>query len=131
MTTHIHFETARFKPTLSEGAQVNDGAYGFELALFLAEALSVSFPMVSYPLAEDWGWFLDVRTAENVEIRVGCVAVGEAAAGGGATKWEVFVNATTPLLQRLRRRPIDEAVRAVAANVECALVGVGVVVSRH
>lgn len=123
MTVSISFQSAHFAPTLSEGAQVNDGAYGFELALFLAKALSASGVIVSYPLAEDWGWFLDVRSCRGVSMRVGCI-VKEAPAAAGPLSWEVFVQPTPHWLQRLQRKPVNAEVNSIAARVKDAIRGV-------
>ncbi len=48
--TRIVFYSAQFLPYLPESCQVNPGAYGFELALWLSNAL-IRFDIVtSYPL---------------------------------------------------------------------------------
>lgn len=51
----IEFTSATFLPVLPEDCQVNPGAYGFELAWWLAQALARSGVVTSYPVGEDWG----------------------------------------------------------------------------
>lgn len=55
----IEFTSAQFLPYLPEDAQVNPGAYGFELAQWLSQALSRCGIVTSYPVSEDWGWLLE------------------------------------------------------------------------
>ena len=69
--TRIEFYSDRFLPYLPEACQVNPGAYGFELALWLSNALMRLDIVTSYPLGEDWGWFIEYGEGE-AEFMIGC-----------------------------------------------------------
>lgn len=67
----FEFESAKFLPYLPEDCQANPGAYGFELALWLSQALMRQGLPTSYPLGEDWGWFIEY-IAGDAEFMIGC-----------------------------------------------------------
>ena len=56
---NIFFRTDKFAPYLPEDSQVNPNVLGFELAHWLSQELAKSGVVTSYPIAEDWGWFLE------------------------------------------------------------------------
>lgn len=91
----IAFTTDRFPPILPEPCQVNADLYGFELAVFLAQALARQGVVSSYPMPDEWGWFLEFISEHEQELMVGCASVG--ATQGYPTDWRVFV--------RQRRKP--------------------------
>jgi len=49
----------------------NPGAYGFELALWLSQALARVDLFTSYPVGEDWGWFIEYIEGE-AKVMIGC-----------------------------------------------------------
>lgn len=71
--SEIEFASAQFLPYLPEDAQINPGAYDFELAQWLSQALSRCGIVTSYPVSEDWGWFLEYDAGE-AEFVIGCAA---------------------------------------------------------
>jgi hypothetical protein len=91
----LEFKTDKFPPILPEPCQVNADLYGFELAVWLAQALAQQGVISSYPMPDEWGWFLEFISEHEQELMVGCASVG--ASQGYPTDWRVFV--------RQRRRP--------------------------
>lgn len=74
MNWGIEFVSAKFLPTLPEDCQVNPGRYGFELALWLAQALSRQGIVTSYPTDEDWAWFLDYEPSDALNLTICCTS---------------------------------------------------------
>ena len=77
MTWGIEFSSDRFLPTLSEDCQDNPGVYGFELALWLAQALNRQGIVTGYPSAADAGydgrpvgWAVSIREQRSLEQRL-------------------------------------------------------------
>lgn len=110
----IEFSSDRFLPELPEAAQSNPGVYSFELAWWLARALQARGVDTSYPLGEDWGWFIEA-TRDDEEIMIGCSSVTDAGEGylGRPIAWRVFVREHGGGLDRLfgrrRKKPSDFA----------------------
>jgi hypothetical protein len=70
------FRSSRFAPFLPEEQQVNPGVYGAELAWWLSTELARRGMVTSYPISEDWGWYVAYSTAEGAEFAVHCGNVG-------------------------------------------------------
>jgi hypothetical protein len=66
------FRSSRFRPVLPDERQVNPGVYGAELAYWLCMALAEVGVVTSYPIAEDWGWFVEYTSASGAEFAVHC-----------------------------------------------------------
>jgi hypothetical protein len=66
------FRSRRFTPLLPEAAQVNPGVYGAELATWLSAELAQRGVVTSYPIAEDWGWFLEYSAESGSAFAVHC-----------------------------------------------------------
>ncbi len=73
-TSEIHFQSDAFRPFLPEACQTNPGVYGFELAAWLAQALAQQGVITSYPVAEDWGWFIEY-TDKDVVVMICCGSI--------------------------------------------------------
>ena len=71
----VEFRTDRFAPILPEDSQVNPQVYGAELAYWLASELAKRGVVTSYPIAEDWGWFVEYHTDAGSEFAVHCINV--------------------------------------------------------
>ena len=119
--THIVFYSAQFLPYLPESCQVNPGAYGFELALWLSNALMRLGIVTSYPLGEDWGWFIEYGEGE-AEFMIGCSSNADEGEGylGQPILWSVFVQQVLSLKQRLR----GQSAPVIAAKLMGAIVAV-------
>jgi hypothetical protein len=98
----IEFDSEQFLPYLPEHCQANPGAYGFELAHWLSRALMERGLATSYPLGEDWGWFIEYLDG-GTEIMIGCSSVAGEGEGyqGKAIPWRIFVRQSLSLKQRL------------------------------
>lgn len=100
----VEFTSAKFLPFLPEACQVNRGVYGFELALWLAQALARANLPTSYPMSEDWGWFIEFIEGD-VEFMIGCAsqAAPEEGYSGQPIAWQIFLKQHLSLKQRLKR----------------------------
>jgi hypothetical protein len=86
---------------LPEARQVNPGAYGFELALWLSNALMQTGIITSYPMSEDWGWFIEYSEGDaEFMIGCGCAAGGGDGYRGQSLRWSAFVQQVLSLEQR-------------------------------
>jgi hypothetical protein len=128
---HIEFSSAEFLPYLPEACQANPGAYGFELALWLSQALAERGLVTSYPLGEDWGWFIEYIEGE-IEVMVGCSSVAEEGEGyrGQPITWGIFVKPQRSLKQRLQGKSPEAPIRRLTEAIEAALASQGIAV-RH
>jgi hypothetical protein len=95
----LTFESQQFRPYLPDDCQVNPNVLGFELASWLSRALAEAGVVTSYPISEDWGWFLE-KTAGGAEYMICCSG---SATERGSHEWKIFV--TQP--KRLFRRPVS------------------------
>lgn len=78
------FTSDGFSPFLPEDSQVNPEVYGAELAFWLSRTLAAEGCNTSYPIAEDWGWFLEYGTDSGSIFAVHCVNVD-----GSRTRWSL------------------------------------------
>jgi hypothetical protein len=118
----IEFESAMFLPFLPEEAQANPGAYGFELAAWLSQALAGRGVITTYPLGEDWGWLLEYFEGE-LEIVIGCSSVcgeGEGYKGAPIT-WSIFVDPRRSLKQKLKGVGTVEQAQTLATHITVLL----------
>lgn len=101
----FEFESAIFLPVLPEESQANPGVYGFELALWLAQVLSRKGLATSYPVGEDWGWFIDCRDGRD-EWLVECASVCGMGDGyrGQPVSWAIVVKSAKPRFLRMWRK---------------------------
>ena len=119
----IEFTSAKFLPTLPEECQANPGAYGFELALWLAGALAQRSFITSYPVGEDWGWFIEYTDAEDVEFQIGCSSIATDGEGysGEAITWSIFIKPYTSLKERIKGVSHNAAVEQLGQAIFTAL----------
>lgn len=103
MTWGIEFSSAKFLPTLPEDCQANPGVYGFELALWLAQALCRQGIVTGYPSADDWGWCLDYAPTDALRLTIACASLCAAEEGydGRPIGWAVSIREQRTLEQRL------------------------------
>jgi len=127
----IEFSSDKFQPYLPEEAQQNPGVYGFELAEWLSRQLARSGVITSYPIGEDWGWFIEFVDGE-VEIMIGCGSETRQGDGysGKPISWRVFVKQARSLRQRLKGSVASPKVAELTAAVERALQVEGIHVDR-
>jgi hypothetical protein len=126
----IEFSSDKFSPYLPEEAQQNPGAYGYELADWLAR-LAREELVASYPIGEDWGWFIEY-SGETSEIMIGIGSEAREGDGynGQPIKWRVFVRQQQSLKDRFKGSPVSPKVKELAAAVERVLVGIGIAIAR-
>jgi hypothetical protein len=115
----IEFSTDKFLPILPEQCQTNPGAYGFELALWLAQSLLAKGIVTGYPQSEDWGWFIEYTDTEETEIQIGCSSVASEGEGYSkkAIEWSIFVKPYTSLRERLKGVTHTEKVQKIGNSI--------------
>lgn len=113
----VGFRSDRFAPILPEDSQVNPEVYGAELAWWLTSALAAQGVVTSYPIAEDWGWFIEYSGGDDSEFALHCYNVD-----GSRDRWLL---ALRPFGRRLfgrdrpdvaLARPLLDALRAVLGS---------------
>ncbi|WP_156116769.1 hypothetical protein [Massilia sp. 9096] len=116
MIWRVEFSSEKFLPTLPEACQANPGAYGFELALWLAQGLCRQGIVTGYPNGEDWGWCLEYDPADGLSFMIGCCSQCHAGAGylGCAVGWSVFIR---------ERRTLERRIRNVSNQAELEALG--------
>jgi len=127
----IEFSSADFLPYLPEDSQANPGVYGFELAHWLSRALAEGGLVTSYPLGEDWGWFIEY-TEGDLETMIGCSSMAGVDEGytGKPISWSVFVKPHQSLKKLFGRRPEVTAPARLTEAIEAALAAKGIEVQR-
>ncbi len=119
----IVFYSAQFLPYLPESCQVNPGAYGFELALWISNALMQRNIVTSYPIGVDWswGWFIEY-TEGDADFIIGCSCQASQGEGylGQPLLWSVFIEQSLSVTQRWR----GQSTPAIAAKLMDAIVAV-------
>ena len=113
----VSFRSDRFAPILPEDSQVNPEVYGAELAWWLTSELAAHGVITSYPIAEDWGWFIEYSGSEDSEFALHCYNVD-----GSRDRWLL---ALRPFGRRMfgrdrpdaaLARPLLDALRAVLGS---------------
>jgi hypothetical protein len=119
MTWGIEFSSDKFLPTLPEDCQANPGVYGFELALWLAQALCRQGIVTGYPSAEDWGWCLDYAPTEELRLTIVCASLCAAEEGycGHAIGWAVSIRERRSLEQRLHNHSNHAALEDLGRQI--------------
>jgi len=87
MHTRVTFTSERFRPVLPDESQVNPGVFGAELAFWLCTELARLGVVTSYPIYEDWGWFIEYITEAEDEYWLCCGNVD-----GTDTEWMCFLD---------------------------------------
>lgn len=64
MKTQVEFRSSKFPPYEDEEEQINPGLWGKRLAEYLVEKLADQGIETDQIVAEDWGWYIPVRTPE-------------------------------------------------------------------
>jgi hypothetical protein len=119
MMWRIEFSSAKFLPTLPAACQSNPGVYGFELALWLAQALGRRGIATSYPAPEDWGWLIEYVLPEERSFMIGCASVCGPHQGydGQALDWSIFVEEHRSLQQRIRNLSSRSELEVLGAHI--------------
>jgi hypothetical protein len=123
----IEFTSAQFLPFLPEACQVNPGVYGFELALWLSQALSRAKLPTSYPMSEDWGWFIEFIDGD-AEFMIGCAsqAAPEEGYTGRPIAWQIFLKQHLSLKQRFMRSTAPDVAATLTQAILTALRAEGI-----
>lgn len=97
----VDFECEIFQPWLPEDMQVNTNVYGAELAYWLCEKLASKKLFCSYPQSEDWGWFLEHSTGEEIFLLCCCNSDIEGKA------WHCFIRPKPKYFFHLKKSPVN------------------------
>jgi hypothetical protein len=127
----IEFSSDRFLPYLPEDSQVNPGVYGFELAHWLSAGLMKRDVPTSYPVSEDWGWFVEYLK-DDLELMVCCSSQAEHEDGykGEPIRWTIFIRAPGGFFKKARAPEQDRAVDMLARHVTAMLEQEGIAVGQ-
>jgi hypothetical protein len=127
----IEFTSSDFLPLLPEACQGNPGAYGFELAWWLAQALAGQGVVTGYPLGEDWGWLIEYIDPSEAEFTIGCASMSNEGDGyrKAAIAWSIFVRPQLSLKDRINGVSHAEKVQQLGQAICTALRGKGIVVT--
>jgi hypothetical protein len=119
MMWRIEFSSAKFLPTLPAACQSNPGVYGFELALWLAQALGRRGIATSYPAPEDWGWLIEYALPQERSLMIGCASMCGPHQGydGQALDWSIVVEEHRSLQQRIRNLSSRSELDALGAHI--------------
>lgn len=98
------FTSDALSPFLPDRSQVNPEVYGAELAYWLSRALAAEGCSTSYPIAEDWGWFLEYRADSGSMFAVHCVNVE-----GSRTRWSLALRRFGRKMFGRDKPPYEEA----------------------
>jgi hypothetical protein len=112
----VWFTSTEFVIERGEDDETNPGIYGRALATWLAAQLTARGLEASHPLAEDWGWLVDVRLGG---ARLGVACANEY---GSTTRWSfVLVTRELPFVALLRRHRTRLALVALRSAVDAVL----------
>jgi len=119
MMWRIEFSSAKFLPTLPAACQSNPGVYGFELALWLAQALGRRGIATSYPAPEDWGWMIEYELPEGASFLIGCASMCGPHQGydGAALDWSICIEEHRSLQQRIRNLSSTDALDLLRGHI--------------
>ena len=101
--SRIEFSSTQFLPYLPELSQVEPGAYGFELASWLSQALAKIGFATTYPSSDERGWYIEYLEGE-AEFMISCGCQAEEGEGykGTPVSWHIFVLQNISLRQCLK-----------------------------
>ena len=71
LLTYVEFRSDLFPPYEGEEEAINSGLYGKRLAEFLIAGLRAEGFECLEPVAEDWGWRVEIKNA-NFPLWIGC-----------------------------------------------------------
>lgn len=71
MLTYVEFRSDRFPSDEGEEEKLGSGIWGHRLAEFLRDELGKQGFELGEPIAEDWGWYLDVAS-QPFAMTIGC-----------------------------------------------------------
>lgn len=119
----IVFRSDQFQPYLPDNCQVNPNVLGFELAHWLSVELAKAGVVTSYPISEDWGWFLEHRVGGR-EYLICCGGYENEGPNADAAvtsfyEWKIFVEPPRAWFHRPKTDGSD--VHALMAAIETCL----------
>jgi hypothetical protein len=98
MLTHVEFRSDTFPAYEGEEDQINPGLWGKRLAEFLCEKLLAEGFETEEPIAEDWGWHIEVVN-KGFPLSIGCGHYQEFPDG-----YLCFIEPHTPYVRKLFRK---------------------------
>ena len=121
MRTHVEFRSNKFPSYENdvEGVNWNAGIYGKRLADYLVEKLPQHGIEVARHLAEDWGWYIEIKHDGGFTLSVGCGSYQEYENG-----FLCFVEPSKPLLRRwFKKIDVSSSINRTASALDSILTG--------
>ena len=102
MRDHVRFRSAAFIAAQGEDRMTNPGRYGHDLASWVVARLRAADITVGEPIAEDWGWVVEVRQSDR-SFSIACGNVD-----GEDDQWLLWMEPEkTGFVRRLIGKPND------------------------
>ena len=117
MLTHVELRSNAFPAYESEDDEVNPGRYGRRLAEFMAQALRSAGEVVKAPVAEDWGWVVEIENP-GFRLWIGVGNYDEYPANG----FLCFIEPHKKYVRKLWKKiPIADRVIEIQQKMDAAL----------
>tara|TARA_R100000027_G_C2248156_1_gene93739 strand:+ start:2032 stop:2427 length:396 start_codon:yes stop_codon:yes gene_type:complete len=98
MKTQVEFRSDKFPPYENEEEEINPGLWGRRLAEYLIANLKEKGIPIKNPIAEDWGYYLEI---ENKEFRL-AICCGHQY--GDDDEFLCFTEPRTPKIRKLFKK---------------------------
>ena len=98
MKTQVEFRSDKFPPYENEEEEINPGLWGRRLAEYLVANLKEKGIPIKNPIAEDWGYYLEI---ENKEFRL-AICCGHQY--GDDDEFLCFTEPRTPKIRKLFKK---------------------------
>ena len=98
MKTQVEFRSSKFPPYDGEEEQINPGLWGKRLAEYLAQKLAEKGIVIEEMVAEDWGWYVQVRN-EGFRLALCC-----GHQNGDDDEFVCFTDPSTPIVKKFLKK---------------------------
>jgi hypothetical protein len=121
MRTHVEFRSDKF-PSYEddvEGVNWKSGIYGKRLADYIVERLPQHGIEVARHLAEDWGWYIEIKHDGGFTLSVGCGHYQEYKNG-----FLCFVEPSKPVIRKwFKKIDTSSSIKKITSALDTILTG--------
>ncbi len=121
MRTHVEFRSDKF-PSYEEDVEGDNwsaGVYGKRLADYLVEKLPQHGIEVARHLAEDWGWYIEIKHDDRFTLSIGCAHYQEYNNG-----FLCFVEPSKPVIRRwFKKIDASRSIKKITSALDTILTG--------